>query len=109
MSDVLAAPRLLRGIIVGADFDRLVVQATAADVAAFGRATQVAVTATSASGYATFDGDRYLYNSVGERVAMVIEYRWELASHNMTAFGDNHQQYLGGVPEVYIKAIGCRQ
>lgn len=97
----------MRGIIVGADFDTLVVQATAAEVAAFGAKQPVEV--RPQWGARTTEpispGER-LYNVAGIPVAIVHRIHHHLDSIDATSFNDAVTRSMRGHVHTQIEAVG---
>ena len=106
---------VVRGIVIREDPDRLIVQASEADVAAFARqAWAGAVVSGVRNGWALqAEGDGAslrasdtLYDVNGRPVAMITEMSMTAEALDMTRLGDAYQHYARGRVRVDIRAVG---
>lgn len=111
----------MRGIILRAEADQLIVQATAADVQKFARNAPVQVAqirSMSMSGDVAFAvaqgelppprvmaGDK-LYNAQGEFIAMIDYIKYSADVLETTTFGSQYQSYASGGVTFELRARG---
>ena len=107
--------RPLRGIIVRADADKLIVEATPDQIARFnpttGQEAEIQRTATAAmpGGFLSGNGsveDRTLFDRFGRAVAIVTDVSIHQELIDVTNFSSDQQTYLHGHRTVDIRAIG---
>lgn len=99
----------VRGIIVGTDFNKLIVEANESEVAAFGRHGAVTVARQSTGPLLPIDASivgGYLYDVNGRPVAMVQEVFTICDRVDYMSYGDSSPAWIRGPVRVEIKAFG---
>lgn len=108
MSDYKA----IRGILLSSDFDKLVIQATEADVQAFGQPgapVGVASASTSLSthdAYAALLESPYLYDSRGRAILLAMDVNISSRQIDVRSMGDSSQRFIAGPARLVVQAVG---
>ena len=96
----------IRGIVIGqASASQLIVEATAAEVAAFTKQDVVAF-AKQESGPPCIGHDMLLYDAQGRPVAMISDLKVWHEKIDITSYGDAASQFIAGPRHVDIRATG---
>ncbi len=107
----MSGPRLVRGILLGGEFDKLVIQATAHDVAVFGSpGAAVCVSDGPSAGVVDWrdlmGAGGFLYDRHGHQVAIIEQIQQHRSVVDVTPTGSSFSQVIGGLREVSIRARG---
>ena len=107
----MMSPKLVRGILLGGEFDKLIVQATVNEVAQFAAGSAVFVAGAPVPGGTDWtdvmsDGGGFLYDRHGRPAALISQIDVRRQNIDVTSSSDSSPQMIAGPMEVLIRARG---